>query len=77
MWRFGVEDLKLWKQLLVVKYGVVGGRWRTKPRRGTHGCSLWKGIMAGGKPFTPIFILMWVRVIRCGFGMIDGVVTGC
>ncbi len=57
---FRVEDSKLWKQVLVVKYGVVGGGWRTKSIRGSHGCSLWKGIMAGGrgKLFTPIFILM-------------------
>ena len=46
LWRFGVEDSKFWRWLLVAKYGVIGRGWCTRPVRGSHGCSLWKGIMA-------------------------------
>ena len=52
MWRFGVEELKLWRRVLAVKYGVEGGGWRTKPIRGSHCCNLWKGIMAGWEDFS-------------------------
>jgi hypothetical protein len=52
LWRFGVEESKLWKRVLVVKYGVEGGRWRTRLIRGSHGYSLWKGIMAGWVAFS-------------------------
>ena len=38
--------------MLVVKYGVEGGGWRTRPIWGSHGCSLWKGIMAGWEAFS-------------------------
>ena len=38
--------------MLVVKYGVEGGGWRTRPIWGSHGCSLWKGIMAGWVAFS-------------------------
>ena len=52
MWRFGIEDSNLWSRVVVVKYGVEGGGWRTKAIRGSHGCSLWKGIMAGWEDFS-------------------------
>jgi hypothetical protein len=70
MWRFGVEESKLWRLVLVVKYGVEGGGWRTKPIRRSHGCSLWKGI----SPLT--LTSMWVRAIGSAFGMTDSVVLG-
>ena len=46
LWRFGVEESKFWRRVLVAKYGVTGRGWCTRPIRGSHGCSLWKGIMA-------------------------------
>ena len=46
LWRFRVEDLKFWRLVLSAKYGVKGRGWCTKPVRGSHGCSLWIGIMA-------------------------------
>uniref|UniRef100_A0A2N9H909 Reverse transcriptase zinc-binding domain-containing protein n=1 Tax=Fagus sylvatica TaxID=28930 RepID=A0A2N9H909_FAGSY len=46
LWRFGVEESKFWRRVLAAKYGVIGRGWCTKPVSGSHGCSLWKGIMA-------------------------------
>ena len=46
LWRFGVEESKFWRRVLAAKYGVTGRGWCTRPIRGSHGCSLWKGIMA-------------------------------
>ncbi len=37
--------------MLVVKYGVEGRGWRTRPMKGTHGCSLWKGSIVGWDNF--------------------------
>jgi hypothetical protein len=51
LWRFGVEDSKFWRRVLAAKYGVEGRGWCTRPVRGTHGCSLWKEIMAGWDNF--------------------------
>jgi hypothetical protein len=51
LWRFGVEDSKFWRCVLAAKYGVEGRGWCTRPVRGTHGCSLWKEIMAGWDNF--------------------------
>jgi hypothetical protein len=47
LWRFGLEEDHLWRRVLVAKYGVELGRWRTNPIRGAHGCELWKGILSG------------------------------
>jgi hypothetical protein len=52
LWRFGVEDSNLWRHVVAVKYGVEGGGWHTKAIRGSHGCSLWKGIMVGWDDFS-------------------------
>ena len=52
LWRFGVEESKLCRCVFVVKYGVEGGGWRTKPIRRSHSCSIWKGIMAGWDDFS-------------------------
>ena len=41
-----MEDSKFWRRVLTAKYGVEGRGWGTRPIRGSHGCSLWKGIMA-------------------------------
>ena len=51
LWRFGVEVSKFWRWVLAAKYGVTGGGWRTRPVRGSHGCSLRKGIMANWDVF--------------------------
>ncbi len=30
LWRFGVEDTRLWHRVLVARYGIVDGGWCTK-----------------------------------------------
>jgi hypothetical protein len=47
LWRFGLEENSLWRRVVVEKFGVLIGGWRTNPIRGAHGCGLWKGILSG------------------------------
>ena len=47
LWRFGLEENNLWRRVLVEKFGVELGGWRTNHIRGAYGCGLWKGIMSG------------------------------
>jgi hypothetical protein len=47
LWRFGLEENNLWRRVVVEKFGVVIGGWRTNPIRGAHGCGLWKVILSG------------------------------
>uniref|UniRef100_A0A2N9F1I0 Reverse transcriptase domain-containing protein n=1 Tax=Fagus sylvatica TaxID=28930 RepID=A0A2N9F1I0_FAGSY len=51
LWRFGREDNRLWKRVVVAKYGLVGGGWITQPSRDRHGCCLWKSIVMGWDDF--------------------------
>ena len=46
-----MEVSKFWRRVLAAKYGVTGGGWCTRPVRGSHGCSLWKWIMANWDVF--------------------------
>jgi hypothetical protein len=52
LWRFGMEENRLWRQVMAARYGVVGGGWCTRQVRGPHGCGLWKGIMLGWEHFS-------------------------
>jgi hypothetical protein len=51
LWRFGWEDTRLWRRVLVVKYGLEGGGWITNHSHAAHGCSLWKSILMGWADF--------------------------
>ena len=42
---FGREDSHLWRKVIVAKYGLDWGGWISNNPKGTHGCSLWKGIL--------------------------------
>jgi hypothetical protein len=46
LWRFGVESLNFWRRVMLAKYGVKDRGCSTRPVRGSHGCNLWKEIMA-------------------------------
>jgi hypothetical protein len=52
LWRFGREDSHLWRKVIVDKYGLEWGGWTSKIPKGTHGCSLWKGILTGWDYFS-------------------------
>ena len=51
LWRFGREDTRLWRRVVVAKYGLEGGGWISKHSRGPHGCNLWKYISMGWDDF--------------------------
>ena len=51
LWRFEVEENRLWRQVMLARHRVVGGGWCTRLVWGSHGCGLWKGIMLGWNHF--------------------------
>uniref|UniRef100_A0A2N9IL45 Reverse transcriptase zinc-binding domain-containing protein n=1 Tax=Fagus sylvatica TaxID=28930 RepID=A0A2N9IL45_FAGSY len=51
LWRFGVEENRLWRRVVASRHGVVNGGWCTCQVQGSYGCGLWKGIMLGWDQF--------------------------
>uniref|UniRef100_A0A2N9FGG2 Reverse transcriptase domain-containing protein n=1 Tax=Fagus sylvatica TaxID=28930 RepID=A0A2N9FGG2_FAGSY len=51
LWRFGVEESRLWRQVVASRHGVVNGGWCTCQVQSSYGCGLWKGIMMGWDQF--------------------------
>ncbi|KAL5728306.1 hypothetical protein ACHQM5_001405 [Ranunculus cassubicifolius] len=45
LWWFGEGDGKLWRRIIVGKYGCSPGGWFSKNVFQSHGVGLWKGIM--------------------------------
>ena len=52
LWCFGMEEMHLWRRVVVAKYGVGRGGWTSNTPRGSHGCSLWKHIRMGWEAFS-------------------------
>ena len=42
MWQFGIENHRLWRQVIADKYGEARGGWCTRGVRGAHGCGIRK-----------------------------------
>ncbi|RVW55071.1 LINE-1 reverse transcriptase-like [Vitis vinifera] len=45
LWRFAFEEDKLWKKVIMEKFGQEGLGWRTNEARGTFGVGVWKEIL--------------------------------
>ena len=52
LWRFGIEEDALWRQVIEMKYGCVWGSWYTKAMIGPYGVGLWKNISQGWHSFS-------------------------
>ena len=52
MWRFGVEETRLWRRVVALKFGEEWGGWSSKLDRGVHGCGLWRSIRMGWEAFS-------------------------
>ena len=48
LWRFGIEENRLWRRVVALKFGEEWGGWTSKLGRGAHGCDLWRSIWMGG-----------------------------
>ena len=73
LWRFGLEVHHLWRRVLVAKYGVDLGGWRTSHIRGPHSCGVWKVSCLGGMSISRILSSWWVWGIGFAFGKTSGV----
>ena len=51
LWRFRVEESNFCRRVMSAKYGVKDRGWSTRPVCDSHGCNLWKGIMANWDSF--------------------------
>jgi hypothetical protein len=51
LWRFGVERLSFWREIIGAKYGVIEGGWCSVDGRGSYGVSLWRYIRRGWSDF--------------------------
>ena len=75
LWRFGREDNNLLRRVIAAKYGLERNGWFSNQPKGTHRCSLWKGIMLGRDKFRSHIelvagrgdrVLFWHDIWCCG-----------
>ena len=52
LWRFGVEETRLWRRVVALKFGEEWGGLTSKLDRGVHGCGLWRSIRMGWEVFS-------------------------
>ena len=51
LWRFPLERERLWRKVILGKFGEVEGGWTTREVRDSYGLSLWKDIRKGWEEF--------------------------
>ena len=52
LWRFGIGEDALWRQVIELKYGCVWGGWYTRVVTSPYGVGLWKNISQGWPSFS-------------------------
>ena len=52
LWRFGIEETRLWRRVIALKFGEEWGEWSSKLGRGVHRCGLWRSICMGWEDFS-------------------------
>ena len=52
LWRFGVEETRLWRRVVALKFGEEWGGWSSKLGKGVHECGLWRSIQKGWEVFS-------------------------
>ena len=52
LWRFGVEETRIWRRVVALKFGEEWGGWSSKLGRGVHGYGLWRSIRKGWEVFS-------------------------
>nr|XP_016510137.1 PREDICTED: uncharacterized protein LOC107827506 [Nicotiana tabacum] len=70
LWRFGLEEHALWREVIVEKYDSTGGGWRTKAITTPFGCGMWRSIM---NPSVVTSLTGWEMEGESAFGIIGGV----
>ena len=51
LWQFGIEENRLWRRVVALKFGEEWAGWTSKLGRGVHGCGLWISIRMGWEVF--------------------------